>query len=358
MASHMAPMCKHHALSATRQTFPAASPALPARRSLRPAPGRHRQAHHAPHIRCRYTSAPHLDAEEFSLAEPGTQDFLTGEDFYQILGVSPTATAKDVKRAYYGLMREVHPDRNSDDLSHELCTLLNEIYETLADPEKRATYDAIAGFAVDSVNPWKDNSYPPDQVFVDEVSCIGCGKCVRACPASFKIEESLYGRARVIKQGADTQDDIGIAMETCPVDCIHWVTTPQLSLLEVALSNMGRITVSTMMRFGRSGGDVFKEAQVAWQKRQASIAQRRQEAQRAADSPGFGWSFFNQNVEYRKSGADEFGGNGNGSGAGGGRARDAKGDRKIADLAAAAATAARLWRHHQGGKKSLKALVD
>jgi ferredoxin len=38
----------------------------------------------------------------------------------------------------------------------------------------------------------------PLQVFVDEVSCIGCGKCVRACPAAFLIEESKYGRARVI----------------------------------------------------------------------------------------------------------------------------------------------------------------
>jgi ferredoxin len=35
-------------------------------------------------------------------------------------------------------------------------------------------------------------------VFVDEVSCIGCGKCVRACPAAFLVEESKYGRARVI----------------------------------------------------------------------------------------------------------------------------------------------------------------
>jgi ferredoxin len=36
------------------------------------------------------------------------------------------------------------------------------------------------------------------QVFVDEVSCIGCGKCVRSCPDAFFLEESKYGRARVI----------------------------------------------------------------------------------------------------------------------------------------------------------------
>lgn len=45
---------------------------------------------------------------------------------------------------------------------------------------------------------------------MDEVSCIGCGKCVRACPATFFIEESLYGRARVVAQGVDGPEDIQV----------------------------------------------------------------------------------------------------------------------------------------------------
>lgn len=63
----------------------------------------------------------------------------------------------------------------------------------------------------------------PPQVFVDEVNCIGCGKCVRACPGTFHIESSKYGRARVISQDASDTEEVQIAMETCPVDCIHWV---------------------------------------------------------------------------------------------------------------------------------------
>lgn len=61
------------------------------------------------------------------------------------------------------------------------------------------------------------------QVFVDEIACIGCGKCVRQCPMAFEIEASKYGRARVISQSAATPEEVQVAMEVCPVDCIHWV---------------------------------------------------------------------------------------------------------------------------------------
>jgi ferredoxin len=48
---------------------------------------------------------------------------------------------------------------------------------------------------------------------------------VRACPDAFFIESSKYGRARVVP-GVDAlalQDEVEVAMLTCPVDCIHWV---------------------------------------------------------------------------------------------------------------------------------------
>ncbi len=45
--------------------------------------------------------------------------------------------------------------------------------QTLTDPDQRATYDALVGFSVESVNPFYDKGFDRDQVFVDEVSCIG-----------------------------------------------------------------------------------------------------------------------------------------------------------------------------------------
>ena len=53
------------------------------------------------------------------------------------------------------------------------CPCCCPALQTLSDPEKRLAYDAIAGFQVGGVNPFKDTSYERDMVFVDEFTCIG-----------------------------------------------------------------------------------------------------------------------------------------------------------------------------------------
>lgn len=100
-------------------------------------------------------------------------------------------------------------------------------------------------------------------MFVDEVSCIGCGKCVRACPAVFAIEASKYGRARVAPGAplAALEEEVEVAIQTCPVDCIHYVTAPQLALLEAALAGMERVDAFLLLRNARPPGNVFHEAQ-------------------------------------------------------------------------------------------------
>lgn len=60
------------------------------------------------------------------------------------------------------------------------------------------------------------------QVFVDEFTCIGCKNCCNVCPKSFMIEDA-FGRARVSQQGMDNEEMLQEAIDTCPVNCIHWV---------------------------------------------------------------------------------------------------------------------------------------
>lgn len=68
-------------------------------------------------------------------------------------------------------------------------------------------------------------------VYVDETICIGCKHCTHVSPNTFYIEAE-YGRSRVCRQDGDTPERIQEAIDTCPVDCIHWVDYTKLSQLE------------------------------------------------------------------------------------------------------------------------------
>ena len=61
-------------------------------------------------------------------------------DYYDILEVSPTATTAEIKRSYRRLARLHHPDLNTQALDTHIKRL-NEAYEILRDPLKRAAYD-------------------------------------------------------------------------------------------------------------------------------------------------------------------------------------------------------------------------
>jgi ferredoxin len=68
-------------------------------------------------------------------------------------------------------------------------------------------------------------------VYVDEITCIGCLHCAHVARNTFYIEPD-YGRSRVIRQDGDPEEVIQEAVDTCPVDCIHWVDYTELKKLE------------------------------------------------------------------------------------------------------------------------------
>src|SRR5437899_6677007 len=66
------------------------------------------------------------------------------KDYYSTLGVAKTATEKEIKQAYRKLARKHHPDVNPGDKSAETrFKEINEAYEVLGDPAKRAKYDQL-----------------------------------------------------------------------------------------------------------------------------------------------------------------------------------------------------------------------
>jgi DnaJ-class molecular chaperone len=63
------------------------------------------------------------------------------KDFYEVLGVSKSASPDELKKAYRKLALEWHPDRNKAANASEKFKEINEAYAVLSDPQKKQTYD-------------------------------------------------------------------------------------------------------------------------------------------------------------------------------------------------------------------------
>ncbi|XP_030538727.2 chaperone protein dnaJ C76, chloroplastic [Rhodamnia argentea] len=195
-------------------------------------------------------------------------------DYYAVLGLLPDATQVQIKKAYYNCMKECHPDLSGNDPeTNNFCMFINEVYAVLSDPMQRMVYDEIHGYSLTAVNPFLDDSCPKDHAFVDEFSCIGCKNCTNVAPDVFAIEED-FGRARVYSQ-CGNPDLVQQAIDSCPVDCIHWTSAPQLSLLEDEMRRVERVNVAMMLSGMGSGSmDVFRMANSRWEKRQAKVLEK------------------------------------------------------------------------------------
>lgn len=58
------------------------------------------------------------------------------------------------------------------------------------------------------------------KLIVDQETCIGCGTCPAMCDKVFRLKED--GKAEVIDQNADTEENINAAITACPTSSISW----------------------------------------------------------------------------------------------------------------------------------------
>ncbi|KAI6785449.1 uncharacterized protein J7T54_007091 [Emericellopsis cladophorae] len=77
-----------------------------------------------------------------------TSNTLSSKDPYGALGVNKSASASEIKKAYYGLAKKYHPDTNKDPSAKEKFSDIQSAYEILSDPKKKEQFDTFgaAGF--------------------------------------------------------------------------------------------------------------------------------------------------------------------------------------------------------------------
>ncbi len=130
-------------------------------------------------------------------------------DYYEILGVSRTATKVEIKKAYRKLAMKYHPDRNPGDKeAEEKFKLINEAYQVLSDDEKRAIYDKFGkeGLEGRGYRPSGDFSDIFD-MFNDIFGGFGFEENYNDTPydldkaveITLEFEEAAYGVSKTIK---------------------------------------------------------------------------------------------------------------------------------------------------------------
>src|SRR3984957_6037533 len=80
------------------------------------------------------------------------------KDYYETLGVTRGADAAQVKRAYRQLARKYHPDVSKEKNAEDRFKEVQEAYEVLRDPDKRAAYDQLGR----DYRPGQQFRPPPD----------------------------------------------------------------------------------------------------------------------------------------------------------------------------------------------------
>ena len=151
-------------------------------------------------------------------------------DFYQILGVSRSASQDDIKRAYRKLAKKYHPDRNPGDPSAEhKFKEVQEAYATLSRPDRRADYDQFgeAGVGRWSTSPqgqrvyqWGGGSSIDMDDLEDLMSAFGGMSGRRA-----SVFDDLLGRRRMRtpppspKRGADLEKQVTLTFDQAVQGC-------------------------------------------------------------------------------------------------------------------------------------------
>jgi len=127
---------------------------------------------------------------------------MENQDYYKTLGVTPTASDDEIKRAYRQLARKLHPDVSKVADADAKFKTMKEAYEVLKDPEKRAAYDRFGVNAHSGTRSGPPPRWEHDFAFRDEFAA----RDGQSSGAGYSdIFESLFGSGYGRREGTNSQ---------------------------------------------------------------------------------------------------------------------------------------------------------
>ena len=130
------------------------------------------------------------------------------KDYYKVLGIERDASSEEIKKAFRKLAFQHHPDHNHQDGAEAKFKEVNEAYQVLSDPEKRANYDRFGHAGAEAFG----RGFAGFGDFTSDFGDIG------------DIFETFFSgttgaRRRVPEKGADLYHDLTISFEQAVIGC-------------------------------------------------------------------------------------------------------------------------------------------
>ena len=154
----------------------------------------------------------------------------TKRDYYEILGISKTASPEEIKRAYRELALKHHPDRVGDEHKKEAEEKFKEIseaYAVLTDPQKRAAYDQYGYAGFDQRYSTEDIFRSADFSSIFEDLGVGGGIFDDILGGMFGMGG---GGGRRSSRGSDLEIDVALTFEEAAKGVAKTVTVPRREL--------------------------------------------------------------------------------------------------------------------------------